>query len=113
MLLDQAADYLAAKPNAENLTVMSFYDTSFSLYFPGKTLPMWPVDIWSQRQVEFLEQSDYLVVYHTQVMMGRTAKLLDSLEDVIPEKIILFNNIEYVWIYNVDMLPDDAFIPDE
>lgn len=112
-LLDQAAAYLAEKPDAEDLTVMSWYGpASFSFFFPGETLPLWPVPRWSDVEIQRLRQSDYLVIYHSQFSRNLPPRLIAQLEGVVPEHIVEFNGLKYVYIYKVSDLPAEAFEPD-
>jgi hypothetical protein len=113
-VLDQAAKYLAQKQDSKNLTVMSWYAPGpFAHFFPGKTLPLWPIKSWSEKSADRLARSDYLVIYYQhQLNRNLPSSLLHALEHTIPEHIIVVNGIEYIRIYDVDELPLEAFEAD-
>jgi hypothetical protein len=97
--LDQAAAYLAQKPGASEMTVLSVRGYAcFSYYFPGKTIPINELtlnDIDSEK-LETLRSSQYVVIdYHFQ----STSNLMGGLEGIKPEKIIWINGIQYLYIY--------------
>jgi 4-amino-4-deoxy-L-arabinose transferase-like glycosyltransferase len=112
--LDQAAAYLAQKPGAEDTTVMSWYaQGSFSYFYPGETLNLWPGGGWSKPKVERLEKADYLVIYYAlQSRRNDPATLMEILRSVEPEHIIWVNGVEYIHIYKVSDLPEAVYIPD-
>lgn len=112
-LLDEAGRYLAQKPDAEELTVMSWFGpASFSFFFPGTTEPLWPIDRWIAVDVNRLARSDYLVIYSSQFTYMVPAKLISELKEVSPEHVVEFNGIEYAFIYRVSDLPAGVFEPD-
>jgi hypothetical protein len=113
-VLDQAARYLAGLPEAEHLTAMSWYGpVSFAPFFPGKTEPLWPKDSWTERDVRRLRRSDYLVIYYQhQVNRDLPPRLMAALKDVPPWHSIFVHGVEYIRIYQVDALPQEAFVPD-
>jgi 4-amino-4-deoxy-L-arabinose transferase-like glycosyltransferase len=113
-VLDQAARYLAQLPEAEHLTAMSWYGpVSFAPFFPGKTEPLWPKTSWTERDVERLRRSDYLVVYYQhQINRNLPPKLLAGLKDVPTWHTIFVHGVEYIRIYPVDELPQQVFEPD-
>jgi hypothetical protein len=95
--LDQAAAYLARKPDADNLTVMSANGYGcFSYYFPGHTVPMNNLILSDPEIVKILHSSQYAVVdYYNQRRKG----LLGGLDNVSPEKTIWLNGIDFLRIY--------------
>jgi hypothetical protein len=102
--LEQAAAYLAQKPHADKMTVMSFYGYGcFSFFFPGQTvvinyMPLLAVDPETLKE---LEKTGYVVInYHLQ----KQANLLAGFDDVKPEKVIWLNGIEYIYIYQTSDL---------
>ena len=110
--LDQAGLFLSSVPNAEKMTVMSWYGWgSFSYYFSGKTIVFPVTNKWSGGLAEKLSDSDYLVVYQNQWYRRIPPELFDSLDQVDPMKTIWVDGIEYVRIYDVDSLPDQIFTP--
>jgi hypothetical protein len=98
--MEEAAAYLAKKPNAENLTALVYFGRSFSYYFPGQTLLFKPILFDDKPQlIENLQQADYLVVY-----IGLDERL-PLLKELTPEHIIDLNGRQYVEIYRVDDIP--------
>jgi len=114
-VLDQAGKYLSEKPDADDLTAMSWYGPGpFSFYFRGITVPLWPSQSWSENEIERLQSSDYLVIYYQhQVNRDLPEILLNSLENIQPEHTIFFKGIEYIRIYKVIDLPEEIFILEE
>jgi hypothetical protein len=110
--LDQAADYLAEKPDAESLTVMTFSPGSFMFFFPGDTRLLTPYPSWNQRDAHNLQESDYLLVNFELTHLSAPPRILAEIADVEPEHVISFQGRDYVWVYLVDDLPDSVFSPD-
>jgi 4-amino-4-deoxy-L-arabinose transferase-like glycosyltransferase len=109
-VLEQAARYLAAKPDANKLTVTAWYGRSFSYYFPGTTLVFKPMYSLGQDSLDNLHAVDYLVIYYAQQKKRDIPTgFIQILEPAVPEKVIWFNGIEYVRIYKVSELPDSVF----
>jgi 4-amino-4-deoxy-L-arabinose transferase-like glycosyltransferase len=110
--LDQAGRYLSTLPNAEHLTVMSWYGWgSFSYYFTGKTIIFPVTGSWTNGLIEKLEKSDYLVTYSSQWRRGLPAALIRQLRKTQPLKTIWIDGIEYARIYKVSDLPPVLFSP--
>jgi len=110
--LDQAADYLAQKTDAEQLTALTYSPGSFMFFFPGKTLMIVPVAKWGNRDVANLEASDYLIIDHAIRYRENPPRIIEEIADVEPEHIISDQGRNLVWIYRVADLPPDVFIPD-
>jgi uncharacterized membrane protein len=110
--LDQAADYLAAKPNAAELTVMTPSPGSFMFFFPGETKFLVPEPGWRDVDAERLANSDYLIVDFTTRTKPNPPRVVTDIAEVIPEHTISFQGRELVWIYKVSDLPPEAFVPD-
>ena len=110
--LDQAGDYFAAKPNAEDLTVMSFSPGSIMFFHPGETLLLIPDGEWNENDVEKLSRSDYLVLDFEFRNLIRPPRIVEETNMVTPEHTIDFQGRTIVWIYRVADLPPSAFIPD-
>ena len=103
--LDQAAAYLAAKPHAQELVVLSANGLgSFSYYFPGRTVPMNDFSMKDPLIAEIVPDTDYVVVDY----FNQKRKHIDQdLEGAQPEKSIWINGIEFLRIYAAS-----AFLPD-
>lgn len=95
--LDQAAAYLAQKPGASQMVVLSANGLgSFSYYFPGTTTPMNNYMASDPEVVAVLKSCQYVVVdYHNQVRNN----FAGDLQGVQPEKIIWINGIDFLHIY--------------
>ena len=95
--LDRAAAYLAQKPGAAGMTVMSANGLgSFSYYFPGRTIAMNALTLSDPLVLDGLKASQYVVVdYYNQRLNHRLADLLG----LKPEKDIRLNNIDFLRIY--------------
>ncbi|HET6846020.1 MAG TPA: glycosyltransferase family 39 protein [Anaerolineales bacterium] len=95
--LDQAAAYLAAKPRAQNLVVLSAHGLgSFSYYFPGRTVAMNNFSMSDPEVAAIVPDTDYIVVDY----YNHERKHVDQdLTRVQPEKSIWINGIEFLRIY--------------
>jgi hypothetical protein len=103
--LDEAARYLNTKTEAQNMTAMSWYGSGcFSYFFSGTTIII-PTGIGDDYIYENAGKADYLVVYNNQWRRQIPPGLFAALATVTPEKTIWINDIEYVRIYEVAMLP--------
>jgi 4-amino-4-deoxy-L-arabinose transferase-like glycosyltransferase len=107
--LDQAARYLNAKPNAEQLRVTTwFWNGPFSYFFKGQSLPG-PLTPGAASDRQWLS-SDYLAIYINQRQRGRLPRdLLDHLERMKPETVVRIQGLEYARIYGLR----DGPIPEE
>jgi 4-amino-4-deoxy-L-arabinose transferase-like glycosyltransferase len=95
--LDRAAAYLASKPGARDMTVLSANGLgSFSYYFPGNTIAMNNLTLSDPLVLGALRDSDYVVVdYYNQ----KRQHLLADLQGIQPEKSIHINGIDFLHIY--------------
>jgi hypothetical protein len=111
--LELAAAYLAAKPNAKDLTVSSHLGVGpFSYYFPGTSYPLMyqSEEYLNDRSAGWFRQSDYLVIYDIQQRpIDLPVHLLDALEGVTPEHVINLNGLHYASIYKISDLPVRVF----
>jgi len=110
--LEKAGEYLSQKPNARELTAISWFGYGpFSYYFSGQSIHMPPTTTTMELSLlENISQSDYLVVYDIiQKRTHRPSLLMDALTGVSPEKIIKINGLDYVSIYKVSDLPSSLF----
>jgi hypothetical protein len=112
-VLEQAAAYLAQKPDAKHTTVLSWYAYGpFSYFYPGETLNLPPGVHWGWPKISRLRVSDYLVVYYaTQHRRDQPVTLMETLDGIEPEHRIWYHGIEYVRIYRVSDLPDSLYTP--
>ena len=104
--LDQAAQYLNLKEDAEDLGVVSEFGEGFAPFFAGETRP------WREQSDDDIMPwypTDYAVLYigelQTNTPNEATVRYFRSLE---PLHTVRLNGIEYAWIYET---PED--IPDE
>jgi hypothetical protein len=104
MGLDQAARYLAAKPAAKDMVVLSSHGLgSFSYYFPGRTVAMNDFRMSDPQIGAIMPGIDYVVVdYYNHKRKG----IKQDLDGAQPEKSIWLNGIEFLRIY-----PSSAFPP--
>ena len=101
--LEQAADYLNHKPDAENLQVVSWYERGcFSYYFDGQSriIPI-VADLEPDKLQKFITEMDYAVIYIQQRQRQTPQNLLAYLEQFSPEHIIWIDGVEYIRIYNL------------
>jgi hypothetical protein len=102
--MEEAAGYLAAKPDAKNLTALVYFGRSFSYYFPGQTLLFKPVLFDDKPQlIGNLKRADYLVIY------SGFQERLPLLNKIKPEHIIYLNGRQYVEIYRVSDIPSSFY----
>jgi hypothetical protein len=113
--LSQAADYLAEKPNAQDIRAYVYNGMgTFSFYFPGETLVLKRVNVLNDDFVTItteLRSSDYLVLYPiTRRIHPETEKILGEMEGVVePEKVIYIKGLEYIQIYRVADIPESVY----
>jgi 4-amino-4-deoxy-L-arabinose transferase-like glycosyltransferase len=111
---EQAAAYLAQKPNAASLKVLSFRGRGpFSYFFPGQTIILNPLFIEEPRMASFfgrLAQADYLVINDAfGPRTERTALFVSELHDVQPEFSIYIKGVFPIRIYRVADLPPSFY----
>jgi hypothetical protein len=107
---EQAAEYLAQKPDPESLVVFAFRGRGpFSYFFPGETIILNPLFIEEPAMgsiVGRLENSDYLVINDALgLRTPRTALFVQALSGVDPEKSIEVSGAYTIHIYRVADLP--------
>jgi hypothetical protein len=102
--MEEAAAYLAQKPDARDQTALVYFGRSFSYYYPGETLLFKPVLFEDKPQlVEELRRSDYLVVY------SGLEERLPLLRELTPEHVIEMYGVPHVEIYRVADIPPEFF----
>jgi len=89
--LEKAAEYLNAKPHAEEFHVNTGHISQFAPFFRGHTSGLWDAD---------LAESDYYVFYWNYIQRRREPQTLDRFYGVEqPEHVVNLHGIDYVWIY--------------
>ncbi len=111
---EEAAAYLAQKPEAESLKVLSFRGRGpFSYFFPGEMIilnPLFVEDAGMPSMLERLEQADYLVISDAfGPRTERTALFMRALVGVEPEKVIEINAVYPIRIYRMADLPSSFY----
>ncbi len=112
--LAEAADYLARKPNADQLRVYAHNGMgTFSFFFPGETLVLkrayLQFDDFETIRSE-MRKSDYLAIYAAvREKQPETGTILTILQDVAPEQIIVIHGVEYVYIYRIADIPEAVY----
>ena len=111
---EQAAAYLAQKPNAESLNVLAFRGRGpFSYFFPGTTIILNPLFIEEPGMgslFERLGEADYLVINDAFVeRTERTALFTQGLNDVTPEHTIYIKGVSTIYIYRVADFPPSFY----
>jgi len=112
--MSEAADYLAAKPNSENIRAYVYNGLgTFSFFFPGETVVLKRIFLIDDNFDEIkreMAKSDYLVLYPiVRSKQPETEKMLKPLESVKPEKIIYINGQEYIFIYKISDIPESVY----
>jgi hypothetical protein len=108
--LDQAARYLEVKPDANDLTVLSWYGTGpFSYYYSGEVQDMLIRSSWDYSNAKRLAESDYVVTYVFQWQKGMTKELIDVLGKIEPEHTVILNGAEYAKVYKVSDIPQEDY----
>ena len=93
---DQAAAYLNAKPDAEELQVATSNFPSFSPQFLGKAQSIENYSPW---------ETDYVMFYLSHVQRLHNRDLLSEYlfdTDVQPEQVVTLHGVDYVWLYRND-----------
>jgi hypothetical protein len=108
--LEQAAHYLAKKPDAESLSVLAIRGRGpFSYFFPGQTTMLNLIFVEDPGMPSLLERltvADYLVINDAVGPRSeRTALFVRALSDATPEHVIQIKGIQTIRIYRVDQLP--------
>lgn len=112
--LAKAAEYLTAKPDAEQLQAYVYNGMgTFSYFFPGKTLVfkrVYLVDRDFETITQEIKESDYLVLYPaTRYWHFESQPIFDALRDISPEETIMIHGVEYVTIYKVSDIPETVY----
>jgi 4-amino-4-deoxy-L-arabinose transferase-like glycosyltransferase len=112
--MDQAAAYLAQKPDAGQKVAYAYLGIgSFSYFYPGETRIFKKVYLANREYdsvIKDMHDSDYLVVYSAiQNREPESEMFLHLIEDIQPEKIILINDEEYARIYRIVDFPESFY----
>ena len=110
----EAADYLAQKPNAAEIHAYVYSGMgTFSFFFPGETMVFKRIYLIEKDYTTIsaeIQKNDYLVLYPiVRKKQPETEKVLGPLRDVTPEKTIVINGIDYVYIYRVADIPKEVY----
>ena len=111
---EQAAAYLADKPDSASLKVLAFRGRGpFSYFFPGETIILNPLFIEEPEMAsmtERLAQADYLVINDAlQPRTARTALFVSALDSLTPEYQIKIKAVSTIYIYRVADLPPSFY----
>ncbi|MBI3165381.1 MAG: glycosyltransferase family 39 protein [Chloroflexi bacterium] len=111
---EQAAAYLAQKPNADSLKVLAFRGRGpFSYFFPGETMlfnPLFLEEPGMPSMIERLQQADYLVVNDAlRPRTPRTELFVSALDGATPEHSIFINGVSTIRIYRMADLPESFY----
>ncbi len=111
---EQAAAYLAQKPNADTLKVLSFRGRGpFSYFFPGETIlfnPLFLEEAGMASMIERLRRADYLVINDAlRPRTPRTELFVQGLNGVPPEHSIFIKGVSPIRIYRVADLPQSFY----
>lgn len=101
--IDEAARYLNAKPDAENLRVASWYrGGSFNYIFRGHDL-----------NIEQFPEADYAVLYiHQWQRQLPDAQTLHYFAKLTPEYTVKLHSLDYAWVYNLHNAPVPSYFTD-
>jgi 4-amino-4-deoxy-L-arabinose transferase-like glycosyltransferase len=106
---DQAAAYLNARPDAENLNAATWYAKQTMAYlFKGHS---WDVRVYHQDPIGVFPwtQADYMVLYINQLQRQiPNQKLLSFFQSLTPDHVVNLAGLDYAWVYRVpkDIPPD-------
>ncbi|MDD2922571.1 MAG: hypothetical protein PHQ36_09835, partial [Anaerolineales bacterium] len=110
--LDQAAEYIAQKPNAKELRVIAYAARGcFSYFFAGQSdLLKIGFAENSLPYIEGIQNADYLVLYPVREKnKPDDIELMRVLQNVKPERVIFIDGVEYVGIYKIADIPADVY----
>jgi hypothetical protein len=101
--IDEAARYLNAKPNAEQLQVASWYrGGSFSYIFEGQDLDL-----------EAFFQADYAVIYvHQWQRQVPDVQTMEYFATLTPEYTVNLHGLDYAWVYDLRNAPPPSYFTD-
>ena len=103
--LEQAAEYLNAKPHVRKLKVISWYNEgSFTYFFHGTSKFM-----DDNISLEQLQQADYVVLYFLQMQRQLPSpKILAYFQTLTPEYTVTIDGFDYAWVYNMKQAGEPA-----
>lgn len=112
--LETAAHFLAELPNAENVTVFSYYSRGcVSYYYPGPTIsyrPYYSDGEHTEDLLNNLNASEYLIVYYAnQGQLAHHLNFVNAMAKAEPFHVVWLNGYEYVRIYKVDDLGPEIY----
>jgi hypothetical protein len=106
--LDQAARYLNGKDNISQNVVYSWYSATFDLFYNKRSKEIFISLELLDDQFEEILAGDYAVVYISQWQRQPDALLIKFLADKQPEYTVVINGFEYVKVYNLKEIADQA-----
>ena len=112
--LEQAAFYLAAKPDAKTTRVYAYAGMgAISFYYPGEVSVLKKAYLTEEGMpsiIHDMRETDYLVLYSgLQNRQPESVQLLESLQGVKPERVFYIRGIEYVTIYKMSDIPESVY----
>ncbi len=112
--LEQAAAYLAAKPDAGAMKVYAYDGLGpFSYFFPGTTdvfKKVYLTEPGLPSVIQGMQHADYLVVYSAvQDALPESAAFLNAMQSVAPEKTIYIGGLDYARIYRIADIPASVY----
>ncbi|HYN88633.1 MAG TPA: hypothetical protein VER55_08885, partial [Ardenticatenaceae bacterium] len=113
--LDEAARYLNARPEGEQLRAITWFTGMFAYFFEGQIMPTrFASELPAAPEVGELRRwlsIDYAVLYVNQWQRQMPMReLTDYFADLTPEKVIRLNGVEYARIYNLQRTPPPEFL---
>ena len=110
--LDQAAEYLAQKPNAKGMRIIADVARGcFSYFFPGQSdLLKIGFSADGLPRIEGIKDADYLVLYTIREQYRPDdVKLLNLMQNVKPEHTVFIDGLEYARIYKITDMPKNIY----
>lgn len=112
--LDQAAEYLSQKKDAEGLRVFAYGGMGpFSYFFPGRVEVMKKAYFWDDGLPDIIRGmrwSEYMVVYAAvQDRLPECKNFLAALESIEPDHVISLDGVETVRIYRSRDIPESVY----
>lgn len=112
--LDQAAQYLAAQPDAASSRAFVYAGMgSFSYFYPGHTeifKKVYLTEPGMPTVIAEMRNADYLVIYSAyQDKSPESKPLYAALKNIQPEHIVLINGVDYARVYRITEIPESVY----